>query len=263
MPADEFNRQVDELSSRYEKTAAYLGTAIAALAAAEALKPSALQAARTAIQTALSGLLAASVAWVGQYIPLIYLRGMAEAQRSIGPGVSQEELRRQLRTGAHREAVTTLAETLRDDLAAAVENLGRDSNRALSEIRRRNVQRSLARGAPLSQREQFAAEMEERGIAFVDRSGRRWDAGKYAETVLLTHVASVLNAGHLNKALELGSPGVRVSDGGPGTVDEPCRRANGQHWGLVYAARHLLEHPRCRRSFAPLPRTWKGELDRA
>ena len=108
----------------------------------------------------------------------------------------------------------------------------------------------------------MAREMRERGIAFTDRGGRRWKPGHYARTVLYTHVASVLNTGTALTAAELGSPGVRISDGGPGDVDEPCKRANGQAWSLAYWLANLIEHPSCRRSGVPLSPRYTGELDR-
>jgi len=44
--------------------------------------------------------------------------------------------------------------------------------------------------------------------------------------------------------------GVLVSDGME--FDEPCINANGQVWSLEYAGEHLLQHPRCVRSFTYL-----------
>jgi hypothetical protein len=59
-----------------------------------------------------------------------------------------------------------------------------------------------------------------------------------------------------------GSQYVRVFDGGPSTVDEPCRIANGQVWHIAEAATNLLKHPNCRRSFAALPLDYSGPVDR-
>ena len=262
-PSEQYDRQVEELSSQYATAASLILAAVASLGAGATA--ASLQAARTTAQRTLEALLAVSVAWINLHIPRIYRSGVEEAIRVI-EGPSQDEIREQadeaMKSLEHRTAMETLAETLRDDLQGAIEGMGRDANRALGEIRRRNIQTALAKGSPLAGVEDFAAEMQQRGIRFTDRGGRRWQPETYAETVLRTHVASILNAGHLNKAIEMGSRAVRVFDGGPGDVDEPCRRANGQTWGLAFAAANMLEHPRCRRSFAALPKGYSGEVDR-
>ena len=108
----------------------------------------------------------------------------------------------------------------------------------------------------------LAKEMEERGIRFTDRAGREWQPRLYAEMAVRTELADASNMANLGVADQISSPGVRVRDGGPGDVDEPCRIANGQTWSLPYANAHRLEHPNCRRSFAPLARSFRGKLDR-
>ena len=261
-PSERYDSQVEELSNQYATAASLILAAVASLGAGATA--ASLQAARTTAQSTLSALLSLSVAWINLHIPRIYRSGVEEAIRVI-EGPSQDEIREQadeaMKSLEHRTAMETLAETLRDDLQGAIEGMGRDVNRALGEIKRRNVQQALAKGGPLTQLEDFASEMKDRGIKFTDRGGRKWRPEAYAETILRTHVASILNAGHLNKAIEMGSRAVRVFDGGPGDVDEPCKRANRQTWSLAYAATHMLEHPNCRRSFAALPKGSEGEMD--
>ena len=105
---------------------------------------------------------------------------------------------------------------------------------------------NLGRNGPRQGR--FLAEdMREQGIKFVDKSGRRWKERAYANMVSRTELADAANMAHLATAEQINSPGVFVSDGGPGDVDEPCRIANGQAWQLQYANIHRLEHPNCRR----------------
>jgi Phage minor capsid protein 2 len=262
-PSEQHDKQVEELATRYETAAQAIAAAIALAAAAGT--PSALSATRTAVQTALNALLAASVAWINLHVPRIYLGGVQDAVRAI-QGPSQENLRAQaedaMRRNEHRTAMETLAEAVRDDLQGAIEGMGRDANKALGEIRRRSVQKALARGAPTATAQDFAAEVRDRGVRLRDKSGRNWHPETYARTVLRTHVASILNAGHLNKTLEMGSRYVRVFDGGPGDVDLPCKEANGQTWGVGYAASHMPEHPNCRRSFAALDPGYSGVVDR-
>lgn len=47
-----------------------------------------------------------------------------------------------------------------------------------------------------------------------------------------------------------GAKGVKVFDG---DYDGACASANGQNWTFEYALEHLLQHPRCVRSFGPMP----------
>jgi hypothetical protein len=79
--------------------------------------------------------------------------------------------------------------------------------------------------------------------------------------VLRTRVATTLNIRYVNKAIVFGSQYVRVFDGEPGTVYEPCRIANGQVWHIAVAVTNLLQHPNCRRSFAALPPDYSGPVD--
>lgn len=108
----------------------------------------------------------------------------------------------------------------------------------------------------------LAAEMRERGLHFTDKAGRQWNERSYAQMVMRTELADASNMANLAVAEQMASPGVRVRDGGPGDVDEPCLVANGQAWSLQYANAHRLEHPNCRRAFAPLRRTFSGRFDR-
>lgn len=108
----------------------------------------------------------------------------------------------------------------------------------------------------------LAAAMDDAGIQFVDKAGRRWRSRAYANMVLRTELVDASNKANLAVADQFNAPGVRVRDGGPGDVDEPCRIANGQTWSKEYANLHRYEHPNCRRAFAPLASTFDGTLDR-
>ena len=261
-PSEEFDKAIDELTAEYAAT----GNFIAAVVAAAAVSSAPTASASETVRGALVALLAVMGGWLSLWVPRVYLRGVQQASRSIEGEKDAEETRQMARetlsNGEHKEAIEAAAETLGQDLQGAVEGMYRDSTRALGEIRRARVQEALSKGSPLVPVENFALDMGERGISFVDRSGRQWKPETYAQMVLRTNVAQILNTGHLNKALELGSVYVKVSDGGPGDVDEPCVKANGQVWHIVYAAAHLLEHPNCRRSFAALDPDYTGSVDK-
>lgn len=263
-PSERHDLQVEELSRQYERASA-VAVLILASAASGAATPGALNLARQAFQELLVALLGASLLWARLNVPVVYRGGVEDAIRVID-GPSQDELRRRadeaMRSTEHRQAVETLAQTLSDDLRATVGQMAQDADDALREIRRRNVAKAIEQGSPLSARDDFAREMHERGIKYRDKSGRRWQPEAIAALTLRTRVAEILNAGHLNRALEMGSSYVRVFDGDGGRTDEPCEIANGQVWSVSFAAVHPLAHPNCRRSFAGMDPDYSGRVDR-
>jgi hypothetical protein len=257
LPASDFDSAVERHAAQYEQVAAALALLMAQVATASdpRLAPQAQEQARKW----LAALLEASRAWIAANTRTIYERGAQEAQGAPGGRRSVAEV---FRGVEHRETLQGLGETLLRDLAKAVTEMGNDFDNGLEAIRRqRNAEALETRNAPKAAAG-FARDMRERGIAYTDRSGRRWNPRHYAATCLYTHVATTLNAGTLLTAAQMGSPGVAVSDGGPGDVDEPCRKADGQRWSLAYAIAHPIEHPNCRRAFAPLSPRFTGELDR-
>ena len=198
--------------------------------------------------------------WVEDTLPEVYAEGMRTALHSENtPDVDPDTLEQ----GVHDETLDLFIDELIGQLAQATHNISEQAKASIREAGRRNLAASLDKGTNARQQ---AAEMErelrEKGVKFVDRRGREWGPRQYAEMVLRTHTIEVSNEGNLNTAAELGSPGVHVHDGGPGDVDEPCKKANGQNWSLAYARAHRTEHPNCRRAFTPLPSTWEGTLDR-
>lgn len=254
-PSEQYDPQVETLAAAFGATATAIATAIAASAAGNTASAS-LDQLNAGISAALTSLLAVSVSWINANIPNVYRNGVQDAlgasETGDGPGRVDEAIAR----FEHRQAISAAQNALAAELQGAVQGIGQDANVALQEIRRRNVARALAPAelAPLGNAlaEDMAGQIREGGIRFRDRAGRKWEAEAYARMVLRTNVATVLNAGHVNAAIELGSSYVRVFDGGPGDVDEPCKRANGQVWHIAVAAANMLEHPNCRRSFAAL-----------
>ncbi len=203
---------------------------------------------------------ARSAAWVASVLPDVYEDGIAEAQQALGATESAQDAAQR---PEHQAMVQVAQRTLQRDLEATSEQMRRDAETGLDEITKRNLEKLMVEGRnAIPQASEMAREMEERGVAFTDRGGRRWKPRDYSRLVLRTQSVDVSNTANLTTAAELGSLGVRVSDGGPGDVDQPCKDADGQVWSLAYALAHKLEHPQCRRAFAPLPSTWVGEFDR-
>ncbi len=203
---------------------------------------------------------ARSAAWVAQVIPDIYADGIAEAQQALEADETPDE---RMQAPEHQAMLQIAQRGLERDLSNVADRMTLDAERSLDEILRRGIEEMMTGGrGPREQARDVAAEMEEKGVSFVDRSGKRWKPKNIAETILITQAAEISNSANLTTAAELGSPGVRVFDGGPRDVDLPCKEAAGQKWSLSYALANKLQHPRCRRAFAPLPSTFSGELDR-
>ncbi len=276
---EDFEPEAEELVSRFERAEIVIGTILAGLAVAST--PKALADAAKLILDIEAALFSACVAYARLQIAPIYLAGMSNAVESmkILEGPTQDELREQVarmaRSSEHRQTVELETSGLQDDLTNATANMSRDAKGVLREIAARRIREALNQGNPIGEVAEFRREIEEReeeipevqkvrerGVRFIDRSGREWKPSRYARMVLLTATADTLNVGHINTAIELGSPGVAVSDGGPTDNDQPCLDANGQTWSLAYASQNRIEHPNCRRAFAALPRSFSGRLDR-
>ena len=259
MHLDDHEQRIEELSGRYERAELAVALVIAELSSSPS--PSELAAARRQIEALLAALLSETVTWIDKVAPEAYQQGVTEAVSAMGeaPLVDPEAV---YQRQSHQEALRTLTDDLVEDMARVTEYMERDAKRILRKIGRRQLLRSISERDPVRRAGDFRAELEERGVRFADRSGRRWRPGAYAKMALLTQTGVILNTAAGYTAADLGSPGVAISDGGPGDVDEPCRRAGGQTWSVAYFLTHLLEHPNCRRSGAPKPRSWSGDLDR-
>lgn len=206
-------------------------------------------------------LAASSQAYADEVVPNIYADGAGEVIASPEtPDVGPEALTLDL----HDQSLGLLQEDLSGRLLVATANMGEDAKRTVREIARGQIAANLATDAnPRVDAPGMQRQIEDKGVKIVDDAGRRLDSQAYAEMVLRDAATDTANEAHLNTAGEIGSPGVRVSDGsGRQKTDEACEEANGQNWSLAYARLHKREHPNCRRTFSPLPSDFDGELDR-
>lgn len=253
MSHEDFDPEIDELAEDHEEAEAAMLAAILAYLSGTYT----VQQAISALANIADALATAALDWIEDVMPRVYEDGAREAREALGASETGEL------GSEHQELLEISQRRLERDLEAVSETMARDAQNALDEIARRNIETMMARGRNARpQAREMAKEMEERGIRFTDRSGRRWKPRSYATMLLRTAAVDISNTANLATAASLGSPGVRVFDGGPGDVDTPCIEANGQRWSVPYALAHKLEHPNCRRAFAPLPGTFSGKLDR-
>ncbi len=253
---DKFDPQINTLAEAFGRAAAAMLRAVLAFVRGGA----SLEAAMKALDEVAAALQRLADEWVQAVLPAVYADGAREALNSPEtPDVDGSALTRE----AHEQSLRLFQDDLSEELAAATRKISEDAKQSIREIGRRRLAAAMDNGTNArDEARRMEEDLNERGVSFVDKGGRRWKPRDYATMVLRTHTVSVSNEANLNSSAELGSPGVRVFDGGPGDVDEPCQQANGQRWSLAYARANRLEHPNCRRAFAPLPSTFSGELDK-
>ena len=249
--------QIERLAELFGRAAALMLDAVLSFVRGESTMREAL----SAIEQLVKALAEFVEAFVQGVLPNIYKDGIEEAQRALDAPESADDVASQ---PEHRAMLELAQRGLSRDLTATTEQMRRDGESALEEVSRRNLETLMARGRnAIPQAREMEAEMRERGIVYRDTSGRRWDPKAYSRMILRTQSVEASNAANLATAGQLGSPGVRVSDGKSGTdTDRPCMVADGQFWSLSVALANKLEHPGCRRAFSPLPSTFSGELDR-
>lgn len=201
-----------------------------------------IPAAMTAVTQESGELLDAAREWIEAVLPRAYREGATD------PTTSEE----------HVDGVELLIEDAVADVGGAIENITRDTERALREVARRNLAMRLSKEGPRQATDEQRFDIPD--VAFVDRAGKRWGPEAYARMVVEHHLVKARNTGVANAAMEVGSPGIRISDGTE--YDDPCREANGQIWSVAYFLAHPLQHPNCTRIGIPLDADWQGALDR-
>ena len=212
------------------------------------------------LQSVSDDLKARSLAWVERVVPEAMLDGARDALRALGASERDYE---PLGSVGVRALLQLAIEGLVSSLAAATDRMTDDAKAAIREYASEAVERSITTGeAPSKTAREFSERLDERGIGFVDRSGKRWDSYRYAKVATGAVVTDLNNAGHIATAAELGSPAVRVFDGKSGDTDKACIDAGGQVWSLPYAMKNKKEHIGCVRSFSALPSTYDGKIDR-
>jgi HK97 family phage portal protein len=73
-----------------------------------------------------------------------------------------------------------------------------------------------------------------------------------ARTIARTELGEAQNAATVSRYKEAGVGNVEIFDNGNDDDDAECQDADGQIWSLSYFSSHLLEHPNCSRTSAPV-----------
>ncbi len=197
--------------------------------------------------------------WAERDIRSFYRQGHNVASAQLSAGFDF--------TLPHREALDLISFDAYDDVATRLLQVrsGFDTNVGLQKIfegldanqiatlqgrGRSAVTQALLTGEdPRKIARIFAQDIWKDGISIIDAGGRQWNPEKYTRMLLRTKTANAYNAGSMNKYAEEGVTRVRVFDGV--LDDEECAEANGQIWSLRYGMNNVIQHPNCRRAFAP------------
>ena len=198
--------------------------------------------------------------WAGRDMRSFYREGHNVASAQLGGAGFDFTL-------PHREALDIISNDAYDDIATRLLQVraGFDNSIGLQKIfegldanqistlqgrGRSAVTQALLTGEdPRKIARLFAQDIWKDGISIIDAGGRQWNPESYTRMLVRTKSANAYNAGSMNKYAEEGVTRVRVFDG---VLDDPeCAEANGQIWSLRFAMTNVLQHPNCRRAFAP------------
>ena len=208
--------------------------------------------------------------WSQTEIPRSYTEGFVVGALTLDAGLDFSLI--------HREAVDRLVNDSFNDVATRLQQVSTsfgdkiDAARTLEElsIEQRSLLRTSGRSAITQQLltglddvDDTAAAIRrsiwEGGVSIIDAAGRNWNPETYTRMLVRTKSAMAYSSGSLNKYAEEGVTRVYVMDGV--LDDDECARANGETWTLRYAMNHMIEHPNCRRAFAPIP--GQGKVQRS
>ena len=215
-------------------------------------KPTPINEASRGVGQVIDSLKNLSARWVVENAPKAYISG----HRKAGGGAEgPNDLDARLRASLDVQIVSLTSRLLSASEAMREDSLGK--LRHAAHLRLQAVM--LGEQGIGKAGSEFRDEILEDGITLKDRLGRKVQPEWYARMALRTTSGTLLNNGTLETGAQLNAPGVRVRDG---DYDEECQEADGQAWSITYAMRNLLAHPNCVRSFALLPSSFSGKLDR-
>lgn len=209
-----------------------------------------------------------ALAWAVRDMRSFYTEGRVVAAAQVAGGFAF--------TLPHRDALDVLSYDAYDDVATRLKQVrsGFSSSVELQKMfekldpiqvsavqtkSRSAVAQALLTGEdPTKIAKILAQDLWSDGVPIIDSAGREWKMETYTRMLLRTKSANAYNAGSLNQFAQEGVARIKVLDGIE--HDPECASANGETWSLEYAMQHVLEHPNCRRAFAPVQ--GEGSVDR-
>jgi hypothetical protein len=167
----------------------------------------------------------------------------------------------------HTDAVAEIANRTYDDLLKATRYVRRDAKRFIRAAVKERTALAVIGGQTATQAgRELAKTLAEQGVRAVRyRDGSRHSLGEYADVSARTSTALAYNAGTINASREAGVRYMVCSDGaacGLASHDDP-QLASGLVAPIETAEAYPIAHPRCARSWSPMPQVTTPEEARA
>lgn len=192
----------------------------------------------------------ASLGWANASLPTVYEAGAQAAASTLGSSFAWST--------PHTEAMQALATATWDDILQATTFVRADTKATLRRLVRDGTLRSLTgQVTPDASARDLARQLvDEQGLLTVRYSnGARHSVADWADTAIRTRTASTYNEGGFVQTEEDGFTHLMCFDGadcGLRRHDDPDK-ANGTVRSIDVARQYPLGHPRCSRSWSPMP----------
>ena len=160
--------------------------------------------------------------WAQLHIPAMYQEGMRVAAQRLPGGMDLGM------TKLHQDAVRILGENMALRLGDATDRVGRTVDDVFRKVGMANIQQAFVGGETRAAASKaIVADLQKQGMtSFVDRAGRSWDLGTYAEMVARTTSREATQTGTVNKGLQEGTDLFQIDSYG-GACDD-CARWEGE-----------------------------------
>lgn len=185
--------------------------------------------------------------WLSTDLPAAYAAGATHAASTLGAVFSW--------TQTHREAAQALAAQHWADVGAHLREVETSTLRGIRRLLDDEVRRQILEGTP--RRGDLARAIQrETGVAtvrYADRS--RHSIADYGDTLARTATATVRNTGEFNLSRQEGVTYMQATDGadcGLTAHNDPVK-ADGLVLPIDEAESYPIAHPRCARSWSPMP----------
>jgi hypothetical protein len=212
-----------------------------------------------AIEQALDEVDTQAPVFLSRRFPEVYQIGAVEAARATRRPFVWSQL--------HTDAVAEIANRTYSDLLSATRYVRADTRRYIRAAVRERTALAVIGGQTATQAgRELAKTLGEQGVGAVRYSnGARHTLADWADTVIRTTTAQAYNMGTINASREAGVRYMVCSDGaacGLASHDDP-QLASGLVAPIETAEAYPIAHPRCARSWSPMPQVTTPEQARA
>lgn len=190
--------------------------------------------------------------WLAESIPASYLKGLnwadqisAAAKKALGKEakagnedaqITVQLLKQQPDLAPHLKVVNSLLSDAYLDFGNSMTSFIKGAENILNETIKKQLRSQIAidrltgEGIPDVKRD-ITNTLKENGVTvLLDRGGRKWALGRYGEMLARTHILQANNEATINRAQEIGSDIVQISD--HNTTTPLCQEFEGNIYSL-------------------------------